>query len=71
MAENEWEKAAGERCARCGNEAFQIFDHSLGRVCRVCFLWLLDNYIADGENVKAKILEDGRIIIIREQAKES
>lgn len=71
MAESEWEKAAGERCSRCGKEAWQVFDHSTGRVCKPCFLWLFDNYIADGERVSAKLLEDGRIIIIREQAGES
>ena len=71
MAESEWDKAAGERCTRCGREAFRVFDHPLGRVCKPCQLWLFDNYIADGENVKAKLLGDGRIIIIRRKAKGS
>lgn len=71
VLESDWEKAAGERCTRCGKEAFRLFNHSTGRVCKPCSLWLLDNYIVDGENVRAKILPDGEIIVIREQAKGS
>jgi hypothetical protein len=67
MDEQDWGKAQGETCSRCGKEKLMIFDHPLGRVCKKCYIWLQDNYIADGEKVKAKLLDDGRIILFREQ----
>ncbi len=71
MTDDEWEKAAGEVCSLCKRESFVIFDHPLGRVCKSCYNWLLDNYIADGEKVKAKLLPDGRIILFHGKTKRS
>jgi hypothetical protein len=71
MTQEDWEKAKGETCSRCNQETFTIFDHPLGRVCKPCYLWLQDNWIGEGEEVKAKILDDGRIIVFHAKAKGS
>lgn len=71
MTLEDWEKAQGEACTRCHREVFRAFDHPTGRVCGPCRAWLEDNYIAPGESVRAKVLEDGRIIVFHEQAKGS
>ena len=69
MDQEDWDKAQGEVCSKCNRKSLKIFDHPVGRVCIKCYLWLQDNYIADGEKVKAKLLRDGRIILFREQEK--
>ena len=71
MKQEDWEKAKGETCSRCNHETFMIFDHPLGRVCKRCYLWLLDNYIADGEEVRAKLTDDGRRILFHGKTKGS
>lgn len=65
MSSGDWEKAQGEVCCRCRKEAFQLFDHPTGRVCKACREWLDDNYIAGAEQPWAQLFIDEGIVVTR------
>jgi len=71
MTNEDWEKAEGGNCTRCGQESFILFNHSLGRVCKKCYLELCDNWVDEGEDFKAKLLDDGSIILYHGKTKGS
>jgi len=69
VTDEDWDKAAGVRCARCGEESHILFNHSQGRMCKKCYQYLWDNWVDEGEEFKAKLLDDGSIILYRGQTR--